>query len=211
MLDIIKNGILIVVAHHDDETLFCGGLLIELSKKKIDIYLIVISDIKEENTNYESKFKYNNFKNILKLFNIKYKELNIKNNLEIENIDDYKSKIKDFNLLDFKSENKLYKIDKNKYDVILTHNIEGEYGHKQHIFTHHLIKKYMDNKLIYTFGNKDSKIKIKINKEEKLNLIKIYTFKDTKIKKNIWFKQCMKNYTFWCDNEYEYYDKLLIK
>ena len=66
----------------------------------------------------------------------------------------------------------------------------------------------MDTQIIYVFGNKNSKIKIKIDKKKKYDLIKTYSFKNTDMKKDVWFKQCIKNYTFWIDNMYEYYDKL---
>lgn len=197
MLELITKRILIIVSHHDDETLFCGGLLLELSKKNIELDLLVLTDIKNENTNYESKLKEKNFIKIINTLNINYTEFNLKNNLNIEDIDEYESII-----TKFKSYNDL------NYDLILTHNENGEYGHKQHIFTHHFVKKYMDNKIIYVFGDKNSKIKIKIDKEKKYDLIKTYSFKNTDMKKDVWIKQCIKNYTFWIDNKYEYYDKL---
>ena len=28
--------------------------------------------------------------------------------------------------------------------------------------------------------------------------------------KNRWFQNCIKNYTFWSDNEYEYYNEMII-
>ena len=70
MLELITKKILIIVSHHDDETLFCGGLLLELSKKNIELDLLVLTDIKNENTNYESKLKQENFIKIINTLNL---------------------------------------------------------------------------------------------------------------------------------------------
>ena len=39
-------------------------------------------------------------------------------------------------------------------------------------------------------------------------MIKLYNFKDTETNKDLWYKQCLKNYTFWSDNDTEYYQKI---
>ena len=60
-------------------------------------------------------------------------------------------------------------------------------------------------KLIYTPSNCESEICLVVDKDEKQEFLKMYDFKDTKERKNIWFNQTLKNYSHWADNDFEYY------
>jgi hypothetical protein len=270
-LENIKN-VLIIVAHHDDEVLFTGGLLLYLFDNKINIYLLIVTDINSQNIN--NKNKYENFIRIINKFNIIYYELNIpnlinKNKIILEeykkqidnlkkkkllyeideyknliekykkNINEYKkiyndeiiyyknnpSKIIEYN--DFKNIyevliNKIHKINEIiwsnnenniKFNTILTHCEYGEYGHPQHILVYKSIKDSLDLNIftdcqIYTFGEKASSYSLKINLDKKYELLKTYSFKDTSIKEYIWFNQCIKSYSNWCTDEYEYFNKI---
>ena len=113
--------------------------------------------------------------------------------------------VKYINILD-KLENKL------NSDIIFTHNKLGEYGHNQHKLVYLLIKILKagrwKNKLIYTPSNCESEICLVVDKDEKQEFLKMYDFKDTKERKNIWFNQTLKNYAHWADNDFEYYSVL---
>jgi len=298
----IKKNICFILAHHDDETLFYGGLLNNLKETNNNIYLFIITDFKNENKEYNNLRKYENFLNILNEFKIKnYECLNFKNNLIsnkkldsyiIENsinkkkYINYRNKIKEIMILtndlinliktDINSLNKKnnlkeeyekikimkkdlllieskinkkikkisnekkeyiqgYKIEENSlntiyisdikkklieldnkinFDIIFTHNEYGEYGNLQHKLVNYVIKKLKinewENKDIYTTTNNISDIYIKINKKNKQDLLKIYDFKDDLEKKHSWFLNCINNYSFWSDNEYEYYNEMII-
>lgn len=104
---------------------------------------------------------------------------------------------------------------KNKnYNVIFTHNKFGEYGNIQHKLLYLIVKNLKNNEWkdyeIYTTCNSQSEsdIEVKVDKNSKTSMIKLYNFKDTENNKDIWYKQCLKNYTFWSDNDTEYYQKI---
>ncbi len=210
--NIINNSknILIFTAHHDDEVLFTGGLINYLYNKNINIHLLIATDYKNQNINYDCDIKHNNFLSIVEKYNIKYNELNIPNlsmshNInkitELPNYSEYR--------LNIIRQSKEFLKD-NNFDIIFTHNKEGEYGHPQHklvnICVNYLKSNNIINKPIFTFGNIKSKFYLKINLNIKHNLIKMYSFKDNEIKKNVWFRQCIKSYSSWCSGEYEYYN-----
>jgi len=210
--NIINNtkNILLFTAHHDDEVLFTGGLIDYLYNKNINIHLLIATDYINQNTNYDCGEKHNNFLSIVEKYNIKYNELNIPN-LSISH------NVKDITKIPNYSEYRLNIIRKtkqflknNKFDIIFTHNENGEYGHPQHklvnICVNYLKSNNIINEQIFTFGNNKSKFSLKINLNIKHDLIKMYSFKDNDILKNVWFHQCMKNYSSWCSEEYEYYN-----
>lgn len=264
------KNILLIVAHHDDEVLFTGGLLLYLFNNKINIYLLVITDINNQNVN--NKNKYDNFMSIINKFNIIYYEFNIpnlisKNKIILETykknidhlkkeqykIEEYKNIIDKYNkninkykkmyndeiiyyknnplkIIEYNDFKNIYKILINKinkineiiwsnnetninFNVILTHCEYGEYGHPQHILVHKSIKDSLDLNIfndcqIYTFGERSSAYSLKIDLNKKYELLKTYSFKDTKNNKNIWFNQCILSYSNWCTDEYEYFNKI---
>ena len=76
----LKNKkICFFMAHHDDETLFYGGMLNILSSSDNIIDIIVFTDIKEQNNNYNHSLKLQNYYDICKNLNINTIELNYKN------------------------------------------------------------------------------------------------------------------------------------
>ena len=74
----------------------------------------------------------------------------------------------------------LESIDLSQYDLIVTHNSEGEYGHLHHQCVHEYVVSNWKDKKIQTFGyrkNGEGKIKIHLNPEEcerKLQALKKY-------------------------------------
>jgi hypothetical protein len=210
--NIINNtkNILLFTAHHDDEVLFTGGLIDYLYNKNINIHLLIATDYINQNTNYDCGEKHNNFLSIVEKYNIKYNELNIPNLSISHNVKDI-TKIpnySEYRLNIIRRTKQFFK--HNKFDIIFTHNENGEYGHPQHklvnICANYLKSNNIINEPIFTFGNNKSNFYLKINLNIKHDLIKMYSFKDNDIIKNLWFHQCIKNYCQWCSEEYEYYN-----
>lgn len=108
----------IIMAHPDDETIWTGGLL--LSKKSWHWKIFIA-------TNYETEDRPNEFKKAIE----KYKSYGV-SNLDYEfirvmpDIQEY-SKLNKNEILQ-----KLNSVDLSAFDVIFTHNIDGEYGHGNH-------------------------------------------------------------------------------
>lgn len=64
-------------------------------------------------------------------------------------------------------------IDLSKYDVVITHNEKGEYGHKDHVFVHNYVKNNFDGQIIVSGYGIDGNISFPADKED---LIKTYDY-----------------------------------
>lgn len=167
------NGIdnLMIVAHPDDETLWGGSHLID------DNYLVVCITCGTSRTRVEE------FKKALSISKDAY--------IMLSYPDKTKNKRDDWSLVYSSIEKDLEKIMKlKKWNIIVTHNIDGEYGHIHHKMTHNIVKSIYDKKEfsgdLFFFGKyytkknidlyKDKLIKIKSkNKEIKVNkMIEVY-------------------------------------
>jgi LmbE family N-acetylglucosaminyl deacetylase/chromosome segregation ATPase len=73
------ENVLIIVAHHDDEALLCGGYIQHLHQRGVKINILVVTDIKHENTDYNHTAKYNNFIKLVTAYDINYSELQLQN------------------------------------------------------------------------------------------------------------------------------------
>ena len=94
------------------------------------------------------------------------------------------------------------------FDFFITHNKFGEYGHLHHKVINYIIMNihYFKNKKIITTSNHKTDFFVQNSKEEKQDMLKKYTFKDDENNKNVWFNQCIKSYSFWANNQYEYFE-----
>lgn len=168
-LELDKYNNLMIVAHPDDETIWGGAHLIE------DDYLVVCL------TNGRNKTRKNEF----------YKALAYSNDCAM--IRNYPDKV--YGIRDDWSnvENKIKEdirtlLEYKKWDTVVTHNPEGEYGHQHHIYTNKYVtqvydevyNKDLDTKLMY-FGKYYSK-----NDLEKLG-DKVNSF--TKLKDEVYNKK----------------------
>ncbi len=136
---------LMIVAHPDDEMLWGGSHLIE------DNYLVVCvtcGGVKE---------RVNEFVKVMNATNDKYIMLNYpdKTNGERDNWDKvYDDITKDINEI----------INLKDWDLIVTHNPQGEYGHIHHKMTNAIVTSLMEQKdetnKLYYFGRYHSKKKI---------------------------------------------------
>jgi len=126
-----KKKILVVVAHPDDETIWCGGTLIR-NKDVFDI--TIISLCRKDDLDRAPKF----FKAA--------KEYNANSFISDLDDDNPEKKLKDLEeikkrIMDF--------IDGNKFDFIYTHGDNGEYGHNRHIEVNKAMKELIFEKKIF--------------------------------------------------------------
>lgn len=126
----------VFVAHPDDELIFFGNTLINE-----DGWLVVCM------TNGGNRTRRNEFINVMKRLNIDYKILNYKDGMDV--------------LWNEKKLNKsIYKILnlKEKWDKVVTHNSQGEYGHIQHKQLNRIVRKCYKSGDINVFVYKDKLI-----------------------------------------------------
>lgn len=135
-LDSVDN--LMIVAHPDDELLWGGAHLIR------DNYLVVCV------TCGPNVIRVNEFVRVMNATNDKYIMLGYpdKTNGERDNWDDHRDKIyKDLESI----------IQLKEWDMIVTHNPEGEYGHIHHKMTSALVTRGVESDNLYYFGKYHSK------------------------------------------------------
>lgn len=127
---------LMVVAHPDDETIFGGGHLLE---EKYTVVCITCGAV---------DYRVNEFKEVMNRTNDEYIMLNFTDRVNktgpISNWNDEYSMIKKA-LKDI--------IDGTEWDIIVTHNPNGEYGHIHHQKTSQIISDLVDKNKLYYFGN----------------------------------------------------------
>ena len=147
-LNINKDTKLMIVAHPDDEILWGGAHLIE------DNYVVVCI------TCGERADRLKEFKTVMGLTNDQYLYLGYpdKTNGERDNWESVYEKIK----IDLQ---KIYEL--TNWDIIVTHNPEGEYGHQHHIMTNEIVNSIVDDKdKLYYFGKYYSRKKMETEQPE---------------------------------------------
>lgn len=156
-LNLDKINKLMIVAHPDDETIWGANHLLK------DDYLVVCitcGNNKIRVNEINKVLKYSNDKLIMLNFPDKIlgKRSNWKNDEE-----EIKKDIK--KILEYKN-----------WDVVVTHNPDGEYGHIHHKMTSKIVTNLYDKDNLYYFGKyykkndiKDIKVKNKLNKKELKN------------------------------------------
>lgn len=143
-LDGVEN--LMIVAHPDDDMIWGGSHLID------DDYLVICV------TCGSVDYRVEEFKKVMSKTNDKYIMLNYpdKTNGERDNWDTvYDDITKDIEKI----------INMKKWNTIVTHNEDGEYGHIHHKMTHNIVKTAYENKNIeddnlYFFGKYYKKDKL---------------------------------------------------
>lgn len=120
----------LIVAHPDDETIFCGGTLLSYPQWKWHILCVTM----QTDTNRPQEFQ-----NAMSLY--KNYGVNIDRYLTLEKIDrnhvlseteinDWKNSVQQLNL---------------SPDIVLTHNNMGEYGHNHHMFLSEIVNGLFSN------------------------------------------------------------------
>ena len=178
-LDLSKIDNLMIVAHPDDEMLWGGAHLIK------DNYLVVCITCGTNNKRVEE------IKKVLQETDDELLMLGYPDKVFGKRSDWKNEKDKIFQDL-----KKIVEL--KKWNLIVTHNAEGEYGHNHHILTHEITKKvYNDLGLdtdLYFFGKYYSKKKMskllelpeEIKEEyynKKVELLKLYKTQEETIKK----------------------------
>jgi len=174
MLNLIKEcsgkKVLVVVAHHDDESLFCGGLLTEISGK-CDLTIMCVHQY----------FKY---RNNAEKWNDAFKKIDTVIRAKLVQGDAVPHKADDYFDAYFTVPHNYYKIkdmvqkvvDEINPDVIISHNQVGEYGHVDHVLVSYAVSKLTGSHKSYKFGTgiKKTDTKVIYDKKKKKRLIGLY-------------------------------------
>lgn len=157
-LDIEKINKVIFIAHPDDEILSMGNFIIKNSEN-----MLVVSF-----TNGGNITRLNEFKSAMNALNIQYQMWNFVDAI------DYKWNEKKV----LKKIKKILAL-KEEWKMVITHNMEGDYGHFQHKEVSRLVRKaYKGNNIFMPVSSKklfEDKNKLKAKEsEEKIEFFKNY-------------------------------------
>ncbi len=169
----MKEKVLVVVAHPDDETIWVGGTLLKNSEKW---NMIIFSLCRKDDKDRAPKFK-----RACNILNAK----SFMSDLEDEKL----------NKIPLNESIKRIKKFSGAYDMIFTHGKNGEYGHIRHKDVHNAINRMLENKLLsckelfyfsyekkgkYAYPKKNSDMFIYLNgnlfKKKKMLIRDVYGF-----------------------------------
>jgi LmbE family N-acetylglucosaminyl deacetylase len=155
--------IVVIGGHQDDETLFCGGLLSEISNKS-DINIICTS--KPYPNRPDTLTRETALQNVCNYLGAKYIQLNFKDpgpqHYPEEDFIPTTQKIKSL-------------LEEINPDIVITHNNVGEYGHIYHKFIHNVVLSVWKKTLIvFGVGLQDLDFEISFNTINKQRLFDFY-------------------------------------
>jgi hypothetical protein len=160
-----RKRVLLVTAHFDDEVLFAGGLLTVL-KTPPDI--LCVHKIYEKRDNPE--LFEQGFRAVVKSLNC---------NAFFGGFVPTKAKFMEGRATEYCFKCALiarYLAKYNRYDVIITHNAIGEYGHIDHVIVHYACKIAFKKHEMYNFGYplKTANLTVEYNVARKKRLVDCY-------------------------------------
>ncbi len=162
----VKYDKLMIVAHPDDELIFGGAEL--LSKKGWKV--VTVTNCTQHSANFLTPFSPDRRKEFVTIMN------KLGHNYEIW---DYEDNRLNCNWNTQKLEHDIRNLLKqNKLKMIVTHNLKGEYGHKQHKKLSEIMHKIV-KKNLYVFGTTD---KINPHAKKVTNILKMYPSQQGAIK-----------------------------
>ncbi|CAG7646618.1 hypothetical protein PAESOLCIP111_05204 [Paenibacillus solanacearum] len=153
---------IMIVAHPDDETIFGGTQLIEEKG-----WLVICV------TNGDNRKRRKEFEKVMKEVHAEYEMWNYK--------DQWNGKFDRSRLTADLAE----VLARNPVEKVVTHNLDGEYGHTQHIVLSKLLHDMVDNNL-YVFALADKKLDASLLSQKK-KLLHYYKSQDLK-----WLKKYIK-------------------
>jgi LmbE family N-acetylglucosaminyl deacetylase len=163
---VADTRVIVIVAHYDDEVLFCGGLLAETRSMLAGLTLVVVTNIETTSAPRQppqqlvSAAETERRALRLKAFDEVCRQLEAQRvELELPNLPqsstradpDYKSTLK--RMCEAIEEQVLFSAS----DVVLTHGPDGEYGHPQHYCVYDAVRALSGNSQnsqeVISFGN----------------------------------------------------------
>lgn len=153
---------LMIVAHPDDEIIFGGGLLLN------DFGWKVVCVTKGDGDNNNSEIRLKEFKKVMSYLGVEYEILNYPDDLNTVKYDESQLK-RDLKKI----------IDAKKWNMIVTHNEKGEYGHIIHKSIHKIVSE-LSPKNLYFFDISTTKLEQNSYKE-KIKLLNFYESQNTNL------------------------------
>lgn len=147
-LEAPPSRVLVVVAHYDDESLFCGGTLLALAQAGCTLHLAVVTDVRHTNAPTpfvprSSEWEEQRQARRLAAFGAVCRELGATaTHLGQENLSEHSPPVgpRAARIETGARRGLAPLLAEFRPDVVMTHGRHGEYGHGQHLLTHRLVR-----------------------------------------------------------------------
>lgn len=146
LFNISKPRALLIVAHPDDETIFAGGLVLSSQNTKWTIICCIDESCQKRKNEFfcACRFFEQYTGNIVEPVFLAIKPQHNRSNMYLQLC-------------------KALKVYAKEYDIVFSHNRQGEYGHEDHKLVHHSVIESIHNPNIWLFISPGSK---NVNQDE---------------------------------------------